>query len=140
MDLTYSDEYDSYAATLRGFLAENWDRSRARDKEFVKSFRVKATSKGYLYRGIPEKYGGSEQPADVIKAQIISDEFSEARAPREVPDIGMMMVVPTLLELGEDWQKDFFIERLCSVSTSGRKGIQSQAQGQTWLHSRPRPS
>ena len=52
------------------------------------------------------KYGGSGQEPDEIKATIIREEFASARAPGDVRGIGTMMLVPTLLERGEEWQKE----------------------------------
>ncbi|MGE0045475.1 MAG: acyl-CoA dehydrogenase family protein, partial [Hyphomonadaceae bacterium] len=111
MDLSYTAEYLAYQGEVRAFLAERWDLAKARDKDYVAAFRKAATERGYINRWIPRAYGGSEQPADVVAAQIIREEFASARAPREVPGIGMMMLVPTLLEVGEDWQKERFVEK-----------------------------
>jgi alkylation response protein AidB-like acyl-CoA dehydrogenase len=110
MDLTFSAEYQEYRNEVAEFLRTSWSPDRARDAEFVDSFRVEATRRGYLYRSIPKRYGGSEQPADVLKAQIIAEEFMAARAPQEVAGQGMMMLVPVLLEVGEEWQREKFIE------------------------------
>jgi alkylation response protein AidB-like acyl-CoA dehydrogenase len=110
MDLTFSSEYQAFRAEVRAFLAEHWDATRSRDEDFVDRFRCEATARGYLYRAIPKRYGGSEQPADVLKAQIIAEEFMAARAPQEVTGQGTMMLVPVLLEVGEEWQREKFIE------------------------------
>ena len=110
MDLTFSAEYQAFRAEVREFLAGNWDVARARDEEYVDQFRLAATGRGYLNRAIPKRYGGSEQPADVLKAQIIAEEFMRARAPQEFQGQGPMMLVPVLLEMGEEWQREKFIE------------------------------
>lgn len=113
MDLNYSAEYLVFQEEVRGFLADNWPpRGSAgglspADQE--REFRQKAIDEGYLYRGIPKRYGGSEQPADPMKARIITEEFIRARAPREHAGNGIGLVVPTLLTWGSDWQKEFFI-------------------------------
>jgi alkylation response protein AidB-like acyl-CoA dehydrogenase len=77
----------------------------------VRTFIARSTEAGYLLRWVPRKYGGSEQEADDIKATIIREEYGRAKAPMEPRGIGMMMLVPTLLERGEEWQKDMFIPR-----------------------------
>ena len=74
-------------------------------------FRQTATERGYLYRGVPRRLGGSEQVADVIKAHVIVEEFGRARAPREVPGNGVNNLLPTLLEKGSDWQQNMFIPK-----------------------------
>jgi alkylation response protein AidB-like acyl-CoA dehydrogenase len=76
---------------------------------YVRDFRRAAVDAGYLYRGVPRRYGGAEQTADVMKAQIIREAFAKARAPMEVAGNGMNMLVPTLLDRGADWQRQRFI-------------------------------
>jgi alkylation response protein AidB-like acyl-CoA dehydrogenase len=80
LDLKYSREHEEFRAEVAAFLAANWppiiDGQPAKGKEAQIAFRKVATEAGYLYRNIPRQYGGSEQPADVIKAQIIGEEFA----------------------------------------------------------------
>ena len=112
MDLTYTPAYEAYRAELRAFLAASWQRDwrRAPDAAArIAGFRAAAVEQGYLYRSTPRAYGGSGQAPDVLKAQIIREEFGLARAPTEVPGNGVTMLVPTLLEWGSDEQKDRFI-------------------------------
>jgi alkylation response protein AidB-like acyl-CoA dehydrogenase len=115
MDLSYGREYEQLRAELRSFLESNWppkgEEAELPRKEGAARFRDKATAKGYLRRGIPRKYGGSEQPPDEIAATIIREEFSRARAPMDVRGIGTAMLAPTLLEKGEEWQKEKFVAR-----------------------------
>ena len=100
---------------MRAFLGAHWppaaDLRGADLKAFIREFRRAATEAGYLYRAIPKAYGGAEQPVDVIKAQVIREEFARARAPMEVGGNGMNMTVPTLLEKGTDEQKELFIRK-----------------------------
>lgn len=112
MDLSYGPEAEAFRREVRAFLKTAWTPKgvdKAGMKDFVTAFRLKATEAGYLYRSIPKAYGGSEQPADVIRAQVIREEFARARAPMEVAGNGMNMLVPTLLERGSAKQKDLFI-------------------------------
>ncbi len=113
MDLNYGKEYEDFRAEVASFLAENWppkgDLAELPREEAKARFRDLATEKGYLRRGIPKRYGGSEQAPDALKANIIREEFSKARAPHEVRGIGTMMLVPTLIEKGEEWQKEKFV-------------------------------
>ena len=115
MDLSYGEAAEAYRAEVRAFLGAHWppaaDLRGADLKQFIRAFRRAATDAGYLYRAIPKRYGGSEQPVDVIKAQVIREEFARARAPMEVGGNGMNMTVPTLLEKGTDEQKELFIRK-----------------------------
>jgi alkylation response protein AidB-like acyl-CoA dehydrogenase len=110
MNLTFSEEYREFRDEVSKFLADSWNSARAGEPDYVDDFRLKATARGYLYRAIPKRYGGSEQPADVLRAQIIAEEFLVAKAPQEVTGQGTMMVVPVLLEVGAEWQREKFIE------------------------------
>jgi alkylation response protein AidB-like acyl-CoA dehydrogenase len=94
---------------VRDFLARAWRPALADDPVAVAAFRVRAVEQGYLYRGFPRALGGSEQPRDPLKLDIIRQEFDRVRAPREVTGLGVSMVAPTLLEWGSDWQKAQFI-------------------------------
>ena len=115
MDLSYGEMAEAYRADVKGFLSANWPPAsdlRGPDlKQYIREFRTRATEQGYLYRAIPKVYGGSEQPVDVIRAQVIREEFVRARAPMEVGGNGMNMTVPTLLEKGTEEQKDLFIRK-----------------------------
>jgi alkylation response protein AidB-like acyl-CoA dehydrogenase len=129
MDLSYGTEAEAFRKELRAFLKQIWVPSaelpRDQFKAFIKDFRLKATAKGYLYRAIPKAYGGSEQPVDVIKAQVIREEFSRFRAPMEIAGNGMNMTVPTLLEQGTEEQKELFI-RHQGRAVSGREKMDHQ--------------
>lgn len=115
MDLSYGAAAEAFRAEVRGFLSLHWpppaDTRGADLKAFIRNFRALATGEGYLYRAIPKQYGGSEQPVDVIKAQVIREEFARARAPMEVGGNGMNMTVPTLLEKGTEEQRELFIQK-----------------------------
>ena len=115
MDLSYGPEYESFRAEVRSFLEAHWppkgaDAERPKG-ERVRRFREQAVAAGYLLRWIPKAYGGSEQPNDALRATILREEFSRVRAPQEPRGIGMMMLVPTLLEKGAEWQKQQFVPK-----------------------------
>ena len=125
MNLSYSAEYEQFRSQVQRFLAEHWsaaDAASQPDPDSVASmtggaqidersttFRLKAIEHGYLYRHVPRRWGGSEQPPDPLKATIIAEEFRRAKAPGEVIGQGPSMLVPTLLEHGTEAQKERFI-------------------------------
>jgi len=113
MDLSYGKEYDEFRERVQAFLKAEWppkgSEGRFPTKEETGQFRDRATEQGYLRRSIPKQYGGSEQPPDEIQGAILREEFTRARAPMDPPGIGTMMLVPTLLERGEEWQKEKFV-------------------------------
>jgi len=115
MDLRYKPEYDAFREEVGSFLAANWPLPGGRadlpegDGERERIFRDLATERGYLYRSIPKRYGGSEQEPDILKSKIIVDEFARAGAPAELAGQGPAMLVPTLLEKGSEAQMEKFI-------------------------------
>jgi alkylation response protein AidB-like acyl-CoA dehydrogenase len=114
MDLSYGAEAEAFRQEVRAFLVENWtpgDRRGGELKDFIRNFRRAGVEQGYLYRSVPKRYGGSEQPVDVIRAQVIREEFARARAPMEVGGNGVNMTVPTLLEKGTEEQRELFIRK-----------------------------
>jgi alkylation response protein AidB-like acyl-CoA dehydrogenase len=114
MDLSYGADAEAFRVEVRGFLKATWQASdvpKDEMKDYVRNFRRAAIEAGYLYRGVPKRYGGSEQAVDVIKAQVIREEFQRARAPMEVPGNGVNMTVPTLLEKGTEEQRELFIRK-----------------------------
>ena len=112
MDLSYGAEAEAFRHEVRVFLADQWqpgERRKGELREFIREFRRRAVDAGFLYRSVPKRYGGGEQPVDVIKAQVIREEFARARAPMEVGGNGVNMTVPTLLEKGTEEQRELFI-------------------------------
>lgn len=108
MELSLSPEYARFRDEVSAFLAEAWTGAAARDPA---EFRAKAIARGYLYRGVPKAYGGSEQPPDPLKAYVIRQEFNRVRAPGELPGNSTNIFLPTLLAAGADWQKAMFAPR-----------------------------
>ena len=109
MDLSYSEEYEAFRSEVQGFLEANWPPQPSTERptaEQIADFRRRAIDAGYLARAIPKRYGGSEQEVDALKATIIREEFRNKRAPGDVAGIGPSMLVPTLLERGEEWMKE----------------------------------
>jgi alkylation response protein AidB-like acyl-CoA dehydrogenase len=113
MDLSYGKEIEAFRGEVKAFLKASWppsgESAKGTKEEQLRRFRELAIAKGYLGRAIPRKYGGSEQAPDPLRGQVIQEEFTAANAPMEPRGIGMMMLVPTLLERGEEWQKEKFV-------------------------------
>lgn len=110
MDLSYGEEHQRFRAEVRAFLAAHWPPHNGKPTSAdIKAFRQLAVDAGYLYRGIPREFGGSEQAPDVLKGQIVREEFSRVKAPGEISSVSISMVVPTLLDKGTPAQKQRFI-------------------------------
>jgi alkylation response protein AidB-like acyl-CoA dehydrogenase len=123
MDISFGPEYDAYREQVRAFLEEKWGTEGTAEREQdlglaptprYLEFAANAIEAGYYCPFLPKKYGGTEQPFDPIKRVIISREFRRLGVPTHPPGLGPNLLVPTLLEHGEEWQKEKFIPRAMS--------------------------
>lgn len=122
-------DHQQFRRDLRAFLDREWTQSRASGEVDIAAFRTRAIDAGYLYRGIPRQFGGSEQPADSLKARIITEEFARAKAPGEIRGVGTQMLVPTLLEYGTEWQKEKFIRKTLTGEYQWCQGYSEPGSG-----------
>src|SRR3546814_16544325 len=106
MDLSYGEAAEAFRAEVRAFLSLHWpppsDMRGADLRQFIRTFRALAIDQGYLYRAIPKRYVGSGQPVDVIRPQVIREEFVRARAPMEVGGNGVNLTKTTLPDKGTE--------------------------------------
>lgn len=118
MDLTYGSEYDDFRADVRFFCDQNrfsdTDKGMpgvtSRPTQQRKDWQAKLIENGYAARTIPREYGGYGADPDIIKSRIISEEFIRARLPPGMANQGISMLVPTLLEIGTDEQRESFVK------------------------------
>jgi len=133
MDLSYGPELEAFRAEVQRFLGDSWpprgDEAQLPRPQREQRFRERAIERGYVYRSIPKKYGGSEQPPDVLRAQIIREELGRARAPAEVQGNGVSMLVPTLLDQGAEWQRERFIPKTLTGEYHWAQGYSEPGSG-----------
>ena len=65
---------------------------------------------GYFARSVPKEYGGYGGEADILKSRIIASEFSKSKTPAPMGGQGIDMLVPTLLEMGTEEQKQEYVK------------------------------
>ena len=113
MDLSFGQEYEAFRAEVRGFLKKHGDKSPRnapmRSPQTLEWQKL-LIEHGYTARTIPEEYGGFGAEPDIIKSRIIAEEFADARANSGLGGQGISMLVPTLLEMGTQEQKQQFIK------------------------------
>ncbi|HEY6598869.1 MAG TPA: acyl-CoA dehydrogenase family protein [Pseudomonadales bacterium] len=114
MDLTYGTEYERFRGEVREFLATHRDAAPTGQGMGMRSEKARTWQKllierGYTARTIPREYGGYGGEADILKSRIIAEEFADAQMPGGLGGQGISMLVPTLLEMGTDAQKQEFI-------------------------------
>jgi alkylation response protein AidB-like acyl-CoA dehydrogenase len=133
MDLSYGSEFEVFRGEVQAFLSANWplrgDEAKGSREEQTNRFREKATQAGYLNRSIPKRYGGCEQPVEPLKGAVIREEFAKAHAPMEPRGIGTMMLVPTLLDRGTEWQKEKFVQATILGEISWCQGYSEPGSG-----------
>jgi alkylation response protein AidB-like acyl-CoA dehydrogenase len=114
LDLSYTPEQEAYRAEVQAFLEVNFEKVPVyygvnRPTAEACEWQQLLIERGYTARTIPARYGGAGQEPDIMKAQILSEEFARARTPLGIVNQGISMLVPTLLEHGTDTQKEDWI-------------------------------
>ncbi|MBW2422011.1 MAG: acyl-CoA dehydrogenase family protein [Deltaproteobacteria bacterium] len=112
MDLSYGDEYEVLREEVKEFL-KGWplqgEEAKLPQREQERLFRQRGIERGYVYRDIPKKYGGSGKEADVITEAVILEEYTKAWAPGNLRNQGPGLLAPTLIEFGTEEQKKRFV-------------------------------
>ncbi len=124
MDLEYGKQYEDYRLEVQEFC------KKYKGVQFNDTAKIPLASNnksggpvmarsdwqkilienGYFARSIPKEYGGYGGDSDIIKSRITATEFSNQRIPGPMGGQGVDMLVPTLLELGTEEQKNKFIK------------------------------
>ena len=112
MDLAFSDRHEAFRAEVKEFLRNNANKApsglwRGEPDEAGRKWQQLLIEHGYAARTIPREYGGYGADFDLLEAHIIAEEF--ARAGVRPGHDGDNRLVPTLLELGTEAQKQTYI-------------------------------
>jgi alkylation response protein AidB-like acyl-CoA dehydrogenase len=115
MDLAYGERYEEFRREIRAFLEQYQQAAprRGRGLGGLREERVRwqtlLIEHGYAARTIPKRYGGFGAEPDVLETVILDEEFTRADVPRGLGGQGPSMLVPTLLEHGNEDQKQRWI-------------------------------
>ena len=134
MDLNPGPEYIDFRDNVLSFLEKNKHmagkaRTPVRPSSEELKWQKKLIDNGYAARTIPKKYGGYGAQSDVLKSRIIAEEFSKANIPMGMANQGISMLVPTLLELGSDDQKNEWINKTISGEVIWCQGYSEPGSG-----------
>ena len=134
MDLNAGPEYKSFREGVASFLNKNLHmagkaRTPLRPNKQELEWQKKLINNGYAARTIPKKYGGFGAESDVLKSRIIAEEFSQSSIPMGMANQGISMLVPTLLELGNDEQKVSWISKTISGEIIWCQGYSEPGSG-----------
>ena len=126
MDLDYGPEYEDFRKEVKDFCKKyqglEFSDSLGSRLGAGKKFENKNTltmsrsewqkiliEQGYFAREIPKEYGGYGGTIDILKNKIINSEFAKAGVPPATRGQGIDYLVPTLLEMGTEEQKQKYI-------------------------------
>ncbi len=115
MDLSYSPEYEDFRTELRIFIEKNQHKApppgmgMKHPEALEQDWQKLLIENGYTCRTIPKKYGGYGAEPDILKTVIIQDEFTKANVNSGLSGQGIGMLVPTLLENGNEEQRAKYI-------------------------------
>ena len=113
MDLSFGDEYEEFRRGVQQFISDHGDKSPSqggvRNSEAI-VWQKLLIENGYAARTIPQEYGGFGAKPDIIKSRIIAEEFSREQINPGLGGQGISMLVPVLLEMGTEEQKQQFIK------------------------------
>jgi len=103
---------------LRANLPHGWgtpeyvppERGSREAHDLGKQWQKKLYDAGYTGFGIPKEYGGLERSRE--EAAIIREEISRIGTPPPAGSLGPLIVIPTLMRYGKEWQKKRFIPKI----------------------------
>jgi len=116
VDLRFSPEHEDFRGEVRAFLDQHahltehpWNGATGRPSVAARKWQQLLLQHGYTCRTIPREYGGYGAAPDILKAYILSEEFTRAEVPQGLRNQGISMLVPTLLEHGSKAQRERWI-------------------------------
>ena len=126
MDLNFGSEYKDFRNEVRDFCKKysgvhlesskvplSSEKSKSGEIKMKRSdWQKLLIKKGFFARSIPKEYGGYGGEIDLIKSRIIAEEFAKTNTPPPMGGQGIDMLVPTLLELGTEEQKQKYIKKI----------------------------
>jgi alkylation response protein AidB-like acyl-CoA dehydrogenase len=145
VDLTYSEEDQSFRAEVRGWLEEHLTGERAalkglggagRDHEAHEervAWNRLLAEHGWTCLGWPTEHGG--RGLSLAQQVIFHEEYARADAPGRVNHLGEELLGPTLIAYGTPEQKARFLPRSTSC---GRRATPSPTPAPTSRTCRPR--
>jgi alkylation response protein AidB-like acyl-CoA dehydrogenase len=117
VDLSLSDRHRALRDEVRAFIVEHGHKSpklgggRKRPDQKTRDWQKLLVDHGYVGRTIPREYGGYGAEPDVLETAMIASEFAAAGIYAGLTNQGISMLVPTLLEVGTEAQKQQWVEK-----------------------------
>ncbi len=139
MDLSYSEEDQSFRAEIRAWLEENltgeWAELRGlggagRDHEKFEerlAWNRHLAAHGWTCVGWPTEYGG--RGLSLWQQVIFHEEYARANAPARVNHLGEELLGPTLIAFGTEEQKQRFLPGIVAVEELWAQGYSEPGAG-----------
>lgn len=124
MRISPSEDHLAFRASARSFVTEHW-----RSGGDAVAFRQAAMAAKMVYRSIPSAYGGGGLPLDPDCEQIWYEECRVAGAPGKPAGTGVQMLVPTLLEAGNEAQLQQYLNPVLTGAEIWAQGFSEPGAG-----------
>ena len=113
MDLSYGSQYETLRHEVRQFVKDHGHLAPRSvldiDRAATRAWQQLLIQQGYVARAIPKRYGGYGAAFDPLERHIIAEEFARAGFSPGFGGQGIAYLVPALLELATEEQKERFI-------------------------------
>ena len=138
MEFRDSDKQLAWRTEVREFIenerpakydAEATPQQQARQmrgESWMKEWRTKLSSKGWVAPAWPKEYGGAD--LTVMEQFILNEEFAENRVPG-VGGMGASMIGPTIIIHGNDDQKEEHLSRILQGEVQWCQGYSEPSSG-----------
>ena len=120
-------EEATFRARLRTWLAENAPAIHKHDVEALKAWQRRLYEAGWLGLTWPAEYGG--QGLGFRKQAIYNEEAARAKTPPSVNNIGLMIVGPALIAVGNEEQKRRYLRPILTAEEIWCQGFSEPNAG-----------
>lgn len=117
----------AFRQKLRGWLSENIPHIEGRDVDALKAWQKKLFDAGWLGLNWPKEYGG--QGASFREQVVYNEEVIRAKTPSLINGIGLMIVGPTLIAVGNEEQKKRYLAPILSAEDIWCQGFSEPNAG-----------
>ncbi len=122
-----SPEEAAFREKLRGWLSENVPNIEGRDVDALKAWQKRLFDAGWLGLNWPKNYGG--QGASFREQVVYNEEVIRAKTPTPINGIGLMIVGPTLIAVGNEEQKKRYLAPILSADEIWCQGFSEPNAG-----------
>jgi alkylation response protein AidB-like acyl-CoA dehydrogenase len=129
MDLSFGSQYEELRRAVEEFCRKTWPAAGANERERAIAWRKQALAAGYLSRTVPKAYGGGGQAPDILAETVIRRAFEATGVPYRASAQGTHMLVPTLLECGNEEQRQAYIAKTLTGELNWCQGYSEPGSG-----------